>query len=42
MSFEDLEKFYKDFKNGVITSEEWFAICLLGLEDMIKEENEKK
>lgn len=37
MSFEDLEMFYKDFKNGVITLDSWVAICMLGLEDVIKE-----
>lgn len=37
MSFEDLEIFYKDFKNGIITLDEWVAICMLGLEDIIKE-----
>ena len=41
MNFEDLEIFYKDFKNGIITLDEWVAICLLGLEDIIKEEKEK-
>ena len=41
MSFEDLEKFYKDFKNDIITLDEWVAICMLGLEDIIKEEKEK-
>lgn len=37
MSFEDLEVFYKDFKNGIIPLDEWIAICMLGLEDIIKE-----
>ena len=37
MSFEDLEMFYKDFKNGIIPLDNWIAICMLGLEDIIKE-----
>ena len=37
MSFEDLEMFYKDFKNGIIPLDSWIAICTLGLEDIIKE-----
>ena len=37
MSFEDLEMFYKDFKNGIIPLDSWIAICMLGLEDIIKE-----
>lgn len=37
MNFEDLEMFYKDFKNGAITLDSWVAICMLGLEDIIKE-----
>ena len=41
MSFEDLEMFYKDYKNGIITLDQWVAICTLGLEDIIKEEKEK-
>ena len=41
MSFEDLEMFYEDFKNGIIPLDSWIAICTLGLEDIIKEEKEK-
>lgn len=37
MSFEDLEMFYRDFKNGIITLDSWVAICMLGLEDITKE-----
>ena len=37
MRFEDLEIFYKDFKNGIIPLDSWIAICTLGLEDIIKE-----
>lgn len=37
MGLEDLEMFYRDFKNGIITLDNWVAICMLGLEDITKE-----
>lgn len=40
MTFEDLEVFYRDYKNGIITLEEWNSICFLGLQDIMKENEE--
>lgn len=37
MTFEDLEMFYRDYKNGIITLDAWDAIFRIGSEDIIEE-----
>lgn len=37
MTFEDLEKFYRDYKNGIITLDGWIAVFRIITEDIMEE-----